>query len=200
MPPRLPPGSATKPPKPTRKTTHPTKRTGARPTREYVVAGRIVRPHGLRGQVVVDPESEVMGRLTPGHVVHLGPHRRKVRLLSLQPHQGRYLISLEGVGDRMAAESLRDDQIECRLEDIAPLPPGMYFRWQIVGLRAVADDGRELGEIAEVFATGANDVYEVRQPDGPPLLLPAISSVVKEIDLERGVVRVHLLPGLIDPA
>jgi 16S rRNA processing protein RimM len=64
----------------------------------------------------------------------------------------------------------------------------------------VTDEGIDLGEIVEVFSTGANDVYDVRRPDGSRVLLPAISSVVRQIDLEGGVARIHLLPGLIDPA
>jgi 16S rRNA processing protein RimM len=90
--------------------------------------------------------------------------------------------------------------MECPFEDLGPLPEGVYFRWQIIGLRAVTDEGTDLGEIVEVLSTGANDVYEVLQADGKRVLLPAISSVVLEIDLEHELARVHLLPGLIDPA
>jgi 16S rRNA processing protein RimM len=132
--------------------------------------------------------------------VYLGAQGRKSRVVSLQPYQARYLLSLEGCETRESAESLRGESMECPLEDLGPLPEGTYFRWQIVGLRAVTDDGGELGEIIEVFSTGANDIYEVQQADGRRVLLPAISSVVREVDLDGGVVRIHLLPGLIDPA
>ena len=172
----------------------------ARPAKEHLVAGRIVRPHGVRGQVIVEPLSDLMGRARPGHAVRLGSTGRTLRLLSLQRHQSRYLVALEGVETREAAESLRGQPMEFRAEDLGPLPEGVYFRWQIVGLRAVTEDGSALGEIVEVLGTGANDVYEVRRLDGSRVLLPAISSVVREIDLEHGLVRVHLLPGLIDSA
>ena len=180
-------------------TTTPSK-AGARQTKQHLVAGRIVRPHGVRGQVIVDPLSDLIERVRPGQAVRLGEAGQKARILSLQPHQARYLVSLEGVETRAAAESLRGQVIECPLADLGPLPDGVYFRWQIVGLRAVTEEGAELGEVVEVFSTGANDVYEVRQADGRRVLLPAITSVVREIDLEHGLVRIHLLPGLIDPA
>jgi 16S rRNA processing protein RimM len=175
-------------------------KSGARRTQQHLVAGRIVRPHGIRGQMVVEGASDLIDRAEPGLSVRLGASKRKARLLSLQRHQGRYLLSLEGVTTREQAESLRGESLELRLEDVGPLPDGVYFRWQIVGLRAVTDEGIDLGEIVEVFSTGANDVYDVRRPDGSRVLLPAISSVVRQIDLEGGVARIHLLPGLIDPA
>ena len=165
-----------------------------------MVAGRIVRPHGVRGQVIVEPASDLIQRVRPGQAVQLGEGGRTSRVVSLQPYQARYLVSLEGYETREAAETLRGRLMECPFEDLGPLPEGVYFRWQIVGLRAVTDEGTDLGEIVEVLSTGANDVYEVLQADGKRVLLPAISSVVQEIDLEHGLARVHLLPGLIDPA
>jgi 16S rRNA processing protein RimM len=172
----------------------------ARRTKQHLVAGRIVRPHGVRGLVVVEPSSDLLQGVQPGMDIRLGVSGRKARLLSLQPHQGRYLLALEGFTTREEAESLRGESLELRLEDVGPLPEGVFFRWQIVGLRAVTDEGAELGEIVEVISTGANDVYEVQRPDGSRVLLPAISSVVRRIDLEGGVAHIHLLPGLIDPA
>ena len=173
---------------------------GARQTQKHVVAGRIVRPHGVRGQVIVEPVSALIERVHPGQVVRLGESGRVSRVVSLQPHQARYLVQLEGYDTREAADTLRGETMECPADDLGPLPQGVYFRWQIVGLRAVTDEGIELGEIVEVFSTGANDVYEVQREDGRRVLLPAISSVVQEIDLEHGLARIHLLPGLIDPA
>jgi 16S rRNA processing protein RimM len=172
---------------------------GARQAKHHLVAGRIVRPHGVRGQVVVDPISGVIERVRPGMIARLAPSGRTARVASLQPHQGRHLLALEGFESRTAAENLRGEALEFQPDDIGPLPEGVYFRWQIVGLRAVTDDGADLGEVVEVLETGANDVYEIRRSDGRTFLIPAISSVVREIDLDGGTVRVHLLPGLVDP-
>jgi 16S rRNA processing protein RimM len=130
--------------------------------------------------------------------VLLGDPGRPARLISLAVHGGRYLIGLEGCTTRQAAEALRNEVLQCTVEDLGPLPEGVHYRWQIVGLRAVTDEQADLGVIADVFSTGANDVYEIVRPDGSRLLLPAISSVIRQIDLERGIVQVHLLPGLTD--
>lgn len=161
------------------------------------MAGRIVRPHGVRGEVVVDPESDVIDQLRPGQTVFLGDDLQEIRLTAVRPHQRRYLVSLEGYGSRPAAESLRGQAVQLRHDQVR-LPDGVYFRWQLIGLRVVTEDGEALGELVEVLGTGANDVYEVLLADGRRVLLPAIDSVVLSIDLEAGAIRVRLLPGLLD--
>jgi len=76
------------------------------------------------------------------------------------------------------------------------LDEGEYYLFQLVGLTAVTEEGRELGRVKEVLQTGANDVYVVDTPRGE-LLLPAIQDVVKDVELAAGRLVVHLLPGLM---
>jgi 16S rRNA processing protein RimM len=77
------------------------------------------------------------------------------------------------------------------------LPEGEYYHHQLVGLNVVTDEGHELGVLADILETGANDVYVVRAADGNETLLPAIPSVVLEVKLADRQMRVHLLDGLI---
>ena len=171
----------------------------ARRTKEYLVAGRIIRPHGIRGALVLEAESDLVGRVGPGQAVFLGDAARQERIASLQIHGKRYLLTLKGVATRQAAEALRGLNLLLRGEDIGPLPEGVYYRWEITGLRVLLEDGAELGTVVDVIRTGANDVYEIERGDGRRVLLPAITSVVREIDLDAGVLRAHLPPGLVDP-
>ena len=163
------------------------------------MAGRIVRPHGVRGAVVLEPESDLIDRVGPDTTVFLGDGARQRRVASLQPYGKRYLLTLKGVTSREAAEALRGLSLLLDLERQSPLPKGVYYRWQIIGLRVLLEDGTELGPVVDVIRTGANDVYEVERHGGRKVLLPAISSVVREIDVDGGVVRVRLPPGLVDP-
>jgi 16S rRNA processing protein RimM len=152
----------------------------------------------VRGVVVLDPVSDLAGRIAPGMKVSLGEHRSQKTVVRLIPHGRRYLLELKGIASREDAEPLRDTEVRVRLKDVGPIPPNTYFRWQIIGLTVVEEDGTVLGTIADVLDTGANDVYEVERQEGRRLLLPAIDSVIRQIDLEAGVVHVHLLPGLAD--
>lgn len=75
------------------------------------------------------------------------------------------------------------------------LPVGEYFHYQILGLRVLTEEGEELGEVSEIIETGSNDVYLVSGEKGD-LLVPAISQVVREIDLANQVMTIRLLEGL----
>ena len=76
------------------------------------------------------------------------------------------------------------------------MPEGLYYHWQLVGLKVIGDDGADLGTLMEVLQPGANDVYVVRGPSGE-VLLPAVKECVKATDLAAGTMTVHLLPGLL---
>jgi 16S rRNA processing protein RimM len=80
---------------------------------------------------------------------------------------------------------------------VAPLPPGRYYRFELVGLTVRTRAGETLGRVTEVFATGSNDVIVVDGPGGE-ILLPAVESVLVEVSPERGELRVEVPPGLLD--
>jgi len=82
------------------------------------------------------------------------------------------------------------------MQSAEPLPEGVYYRWQILGLAVVELEGQHLGTVAEILETGANDVYIVRKNDPRELLLPAIESVILKVDLEQGRLLVRVPEGL----
>lgn len=98
--------------------------------------------------------------------------------------------------ERGAAERHRGLELFVPGSDLPRLAAGTYYHWEIVGLEVVTDEGESLGRVTEILKTGANDVYVVQTPGSPEILIPAIEPVVREIDLEAGIMRVHLLAGL----
>lgn len=98
--------------------------------------------------------------------------------------------------DRNQAEQFRGQEVRILKDRTDPLPTGVYYHSQILGLQVVEVGGRDLGEVSEILETGGNDVYVVRPANGAELLLPAISSVILEIDLEAKRIRVAIPPGL----
>jgi 16S rRNA processing protein RimM len=168
----------------------------ARQPDEYLVVGRVVRPHGVRGAVLVDPVSKLIDSLEPGNEVFLGDENTQVKLLSSRYHQNRLMISLSGVNDRTQAEILRGMELKIRFTQAAPLEKDEYYYWQIIGLEAVLESGESLGKVAEIIETGANDVYVVRDEQGGEILLPAIAAVILKVDLASEKILVRLMPGL----
>lgn len=170
---------------------------GSRGT-EHVTVGRVIRPHGIRGALLVEAFSEVIHALRPQSVVYLGPEKRRAVVVAFRPHRKRFLLRLEGYEDRTSAEALRGLDIHLAFEDAPPLPEGVYYYWQILDCEVLTEEGEVLGRVAEIIETGANDVYLVRSERGEELLLPAIEQVIRQVDLERRRLIVRLLPGLRD--
>ncbi len=169
----------------------------ARQPPNFLVVGRIIRPHGIRGGLVVEQLSRLIQSLRPGMELFLGDTATPSIVASIRMHRGRYLLAIEGCEDRNTAEQWRDMEIRLGSGEVESLQEGEYYHWQLLGLSVGCEDGEALGEIVEILETGANDVFIVRNETGEEVLLPAIESVIRDVDLERGKVIVHLLPGLL---
>jgi 16S rRNA processing protein RimM len=163
----------------------------------FLVIGEVSRPHGVHGEVRIIPHTDVPERFTWLKTAYLGREApQPVEVEGARFHQGVILLKLAGFDSRDAVEPLRGQWLQVLEEDAIPLEEGEYFLYQLEGLRVWSDDGRELGRLAEVIETGANNVFVVRGELGE-LLLPDIPDVVQAIDFDAGTIIVHLLPGLL---
>jgi 16S rRNA processing protein RimM len=166
-----------------------------------LVIGRIVRPHGIRGEVVVEVTTDEPGaRFFAGAVLATEPvPAGPLTVEAARPHQGRMIVAFEGVLDRTGAEGLRDVRLCVDSADLpAPEDPDEYHDFQLVGLRAVAESGEALGEVVGVEHGPAADLLVLARPSGGRALVPFVKAIVPSVDLAGG--RVVLTPpeGLLD--
>ncbi len=164
----------------------------------WIEAGAILRPHGIRGEVVVDLKSDLLACFTEGVEVRFTTVKGQEGSLDVErarEHKGRLIIKFKGVETRDDADSLRAHTVWLTREQVGPLDEGRWFVQDILGVDVYTDEGEHLGEIAEVLNMSANDVYVVRA-EGREILLPAIEQVIKEVDLEDRKMVVHLMEGL----
>jgi 16S rRNA processing protein RimM len=159
-----------------------------------VPLGRVLRPHGVRGELVLEPLIDSPEHLAAVETVYVGENAEPHTLRELRRHRGRLLIQLDDCADRAAAEAFRGQVVQVQLEPAAP-PPGSYYHHQIIGLSVITDQGEDLGTVVEIVVTGANDVYVVQGAQGE-ILLPALRSVIREVDLGAQRMTVHLTEGL----
>ena len=162
----------------------------------YLAVGKLRRPHGVRGEMLMEVLTDFPERLRPGLTVYVGPRHLALRLRSVRPHGQALLVAFEGYDDRDRAGLLRNMLVTVPASETPPLPEGEFYYHQILGLRVVTDEGEPLGTVTEIMETGANDVFVVTSPEGGEILLPDTKEVVLAIDLENGTMTVHLLPGL----
>lgn len=163
----------------------------------YLAVGFIRRPHGVRGEMIMDIHTDFPERLRAGTKVFLGEEHQPAKLASTRPHGTSLLVSFRGADSPEAAGRWRNTWVYVTAADRPPLPAGEVYQHQVLGLRVVTDEGRELGTLADIFETGANKVYVVKTAEGKEILLPAIPDVLLDIDLPNGEIKVHLLDGLV---
>jgi 16S rRNA processing protein RimM len=168
------------------------------PELRYLAIGRIVRAHGLQGEVSIAVLTDFPERFETTEWVFLGNEFEATayRVESYRWHKKNILLTLAGVSDRTQAEKLRGQFVQVPLEEAVPLPEGTYYLYQLIGLEVTSTTGEFLGVITDIIETGANDVYIVEK-DGQKILLPAIPDVVKTVDTLKGVMIVQVIDGLI---
>ena len=167
---------------------------------EILQVGVITSTHGLRGEVKVFPTTDDAARFRRLKEVILDTGEEKM-LLEIQG--GKFfkkfvILKLKGIDSIDEAEKYRRKSLFVTRKNAVPLRRDEYFVADLVGLRVIDDMDQELGVLTEVLQTGANDVYVVKMKDGREALIPAIKQCILNVDVEGGLIRVHILEGLLD--
>lgn len=168
------------------------------PELRYLAIGKVIRAHGVRGEISVTVLTEFPERFASTEWVYLGNEFEAdpYQLEGYRWHKRKVLLKLAGVTDRTQAEQLKGQFVQIPLENAMPLPEGSYYLYQLLGLEVVTTDGNVLGPIVDIIETGANDVYVVDN-EQRQILLPAIPDVVQSVDLEEGRMLIKVIEGLI---
>ena len=168
------------------------------PIKQFLEAGQIVGTHGVRGEVRVQPWCDSPAFLARFQTLYFDEGRTPVKVKA-RAHKNVVLMALEGVATAQEASVLRGRVLYLDRADVE-LPEGSFFIQDLIGLRVVdVDSGVEYGTLSEVSATGANDVYHIRTPQGE-FLIPAVPSVVIETDIAGGVMTIRPIKGMFDDA
>ena len=157
--------------------------------------GKIVNTHGLKGEVKVEPWCD--GIETFEYLKRVFVNNIEYSMGSVKLQKNLFLVKLKELTTVEDAELLKGIIIYANEDEMPPLPEGVYYLKDIVGLLVYEGD-KFIGEITDWIETGANNVYIIKRPKGKDLLIPAIDSVIKEIDIENKKMSVTLLEGLMN--
>jgi 16S rRNA processing protein RimM len=168
-----------------------------------LTVGRVVKAHGLTGELVVevrtdDPEL----RFAPGEVLRAKGRDRRERSYAVETvraHGIRLLVRLAGVADRDAADALRGSLFVVDTADLPPIDePDTYYDHQLEGLRVRTTAGRDIGIVAEVLHTPGGELLAVNRDQASELLLPFVSAIVTSVSLEDRIVEIDPPEGLLE--
>jgi 16S rRNA processing protein RimM len=161
--------------------------------------GRVTGAHGIRGLVKMSFYSGAAPQgIGPGSVVRLRSPAGEIThhtALEIAAHGGQFLLRLERVLDRGGAEALVGAELVVARGDLPELEEGSFYWSDLIGMEVLTGDGRRLGELVDILETGSNDVYRVRGRRGE-VLVPALASVVRRVDLQARRMWVDLPEGL----
>lgn len=167
---------------------------------KMVMIGEILRSHGVRGAVKIRATTENPARFSLLKKVQLernGAPLGEYAIERVQPRQKDVLVKFYGIDDYNQAEKLRGAVVMIPRQECLPTGEDEFYQFEIIGLPVYTTGGMHLGEVAEIYALPANDVWVIRK-EGQEALIPAIKPVVQIVDLINRRIVVVPVPGLLE--
>ena len=177
---------------------------GERERHEYnmiseLQVGVITQTHGIKGEVKVFPTTDDAGRFKKLKevIMDTGRERLNLEIEGVKFFKQYVIVKFKGYDSINDIEKYKSAKLYVTREQAVKLKKDEYFIADLIGLNVVTDEGEQLGSMKDVMTTGANDVYVVERGDGAEILLPAIRECVKNIDMEKRQITVHIMDGLL---
>lgn len=167
--------------------------------KEYFEIGQIVNTNGLKGVLKIKPFTDDITRFNELKTVYISINKKlkEFEIETVRYAKNMVFLKLKGIDTVEEAENYRNLYIQIHRENAAELEENSYYIADLIDCEVITDEQINLGKIVDVFPTGSNDVYVVKDDMGKQILLPAIKDVIKKVDVENKTVIVHLLKGLI---
>lgn len=167
------------------------------------VVGRVVKAHGLRGELVVEPRTDhVDARFTPGVVLSVRGRRvsgaQTLTVAAARRHGERLLVVVEEITDRDSAEALRTAELTAPPLAEAPDDPDEFHDHQLEGLAVMLADGTTVGTVTDVLHGAGGELLAVRRPEGGELLVPFVAAIVTQVDVPGGRLVLDPPEGLLE--
>ena len=161
--------------------------------------GQIVNTFGIKGFVKVNPWVNDVTRFDNLKKVYIKIRKslKELEIEEVKYHKNQVLLKFKGIETVEQAEMLRNAILEIDRKDAIPLEEGEYFIADLLESEVYTDEGKMLGIVEDIFNTGSNDIYVVKNELGKQFLLPYIDDVIKQINLDEGKIIVHIIEGLI---
>jgi len=168
----------------------------------FLLIGKIVGVHGIKGNLKVYSYAETLSVFEPGSsilAINQKGLEKTYTIKWVKPHHRVLLLSLEGIDGRSLSESLVGSGLFIEKTRLPEIEDGSYYWFDLIGLAVFTIDNEYIGRVESIMTTGSNDVYVVKNPDKDhdnEILIPALTSVVLEIDVNLKTMRVDLPAGL----
>lgn len=167
---------------------------------DLLQVGVITGTHGLKGEVKVFPTTDDKNRFLDltDVILDTGTDQLDLKVEYVKFFKKFVFVKFEGLDDINQVERYKRCPLLVTRENAVPLEEDEYFVTDLVGLTIMDESGITIGRLENVIETGANDVYEVLTEEGAHILLPAIKDCILDVDMDEGIILVHMMKGLTD--
>ncbi len=169
---------------------------------EQVLVGRILRPHGLRGDVIVESLTDLPARFSPGSRLALTRDRgstfESVEIAASRPAPTGLRVALAGITTREQAEALRGAELRVGREEVPAAPAGSYYFFELLGCRAFDERAGELGEVVDLVEGAGGLLVVVDRGGGVRLPIPFVESFLVGVDRETRRIDWRLPEGFLE--
>ncbi len=165
-----------------------------------ITIGKVVKPFGVKGEMRIEPMTDFPERFKGLDRVYLvAPSGKEVacEVRSVRNTGSILFIQLAGYDSPEKAKSINGWLIKIPEEEAVPLPEGIFYWFEIIGMEVISESGEKLGTIVDVFETGSNDVY-VMKKGRKETYIPATKEIVKQVDRKAKRMVIHLMDGLME--
>ncbi len=163
----------------------------------FIAVGKLRHAHGVHGEILMEVWTDFPERLQPGSILYLESGAGQLRLVKRRKHRQGLLMTFEGYTSPEQVGQLRNQVLFVKSADRPALTEGEYYHHQLVGLHVTSDSGTKIGIVVQILETGASDVLVVRPGTGADILIPIVDDFIRQIDLEKREISVHLIPGML---
>ena len=166
---------------------------------KYFEIGQIVNTFGIKGMVKVNPFTDDISQFEEMDTILVDKKGdlQEIQIEEVKYSKNQVLLKLKGIETIEEAEKYRNCYLKLPREKAKKLPKDTYFIADLIGLEVYTEEGKLLGKVDDIYNSGANDIYVIKDELGKQILLPATKEVIKQIDLDQEKIIVHLLKGLI---
>lgn len=166
---------------------------------EYFEIGQIVNTSGLKGEIKIKPFTDDIKKFNNLKTIYVSIKKelKEFEIEHVRFSKNMVFLKLKGINTIEEAENYRNLYLKIKRDKDEKLEEGVYYVVDLIGCTVYTDDNQMLGKVDDVFSTGSNDVYVVKDELGKQVLLPAIKEVIKNVDIANKTITVHLLEGLV---
>ena len=166
---------------------------------DFIIIGKVVSTQGNKGEVKIIPLTDSIDRFDKLTDVFIreGNIKKLLKINNLRIKKNALILKFEDIDNIEKAQMIVESFLEVKRSNAVKLPKDTYFIFDIIGLEVYTNENELLGKVDNIFSTGSNDVYVIKNKKKKEILIPAIREIIKNIDVKKKRITINMVDGLI---